>query len=625
LGSYDHIFQPIKIGNMTVRNRIEMAPIGPLFGSNLPVTREHYEWGRQFARGGAAIVTLGDNAVALPPGLTGSNALSLASEQVINPLSVFTETIHRYGAKASIQLNYHSASTPTQMSLDEIKSISGYFATAAYRCMCSGMDMVLIHGAHGQLISQFTSPRVNLRSDAYGGTLENRTRLVIEILEAVRNKVGDRLAIEYRISAREFVSGGLEVGDQVKFAKLIQDKIDLLHVSAGMLFAEETLPYMIQPTYLPRGLNVDFAAIFKKELRVPITTVGSLDLNMAEEIIAENKADMVAIGRTLLADPDCVNKAKQGREMEIRPCVRCNTCIGRTHSHRLPVRCAVNPRCGREAELVNFISSGSRKKVVIIGGGPAGMEAAKRSAERGNEVVLFEKNPSLGGTLAIAATAPFKNDMKKYLDWAIRSTMDASHLTLRLSMEATPDIVKAENPDTLIIAAGSVPLIPDIPGIDGENVVCAGDVETGKRKVGKSVVVVGAGLTGSETALFLAQQEKEVTLIDMLTLEEIDAGFPYINNLSLRGLLREYGVEIKTEVKLEKVTESGIVIVDKKWDLIEMPCDTVVLALGMEPRMDIIERFHELAPNTIIIGDINNQRGNLYTAVSEGFFAAMDA
>ncbi len=283
MGNFDHIFEPLKIGNTVFKNRIQMAPIGPLFGSNLPVTREHYEWARQIARGGAATVSIGDNSVAPPAGVTAPAVLSLASDQVINPLSIFAETIHRFGAKASIQLNYHSAVTPAQMSLEEVKGISQKFAAAAYRCMCAGMDIVLIHGAHGQLISQFTSSVVNRRTDAYGGSGENRARLAIEILEAIRKKVGGRMVIEYRISADEFVPGGLKIEDQIEFARLIQDKIDLLHVSAGMLFSQEAIPRIIQPTYLPRGLNVDFAALFKKELKVPVTAVGSLDLNRAEQ------------------------------------------------------------------------------------------------------------------------------------------------------------------------------------------------------------------------------------------------------------------------------------------------------------------------------------------------------
>jgi 2,4-dienoyl-CoA reductase-like NADH-dependent reductase (Old Yellow Enzyme family) len=344
--NFVHIFKPIKIGSIVVKNRIEFPSVGPLFGSNLPISREHFEWGRQFARGGAAIVTMGDNGVTPFP---GSNALSLASDQVINPLSVFAETIQRYGAAASIQLNYHSASSPTEMTTDEMNTMIQGYSSAALRCLKAGMKMIMIHGAHGQLISQFVSPRKNHRTDAYGGKLENRARLIIEILDSVRDKVGDNLAIEYRISADEALPDGLKVEEQIEFAKLIQDKIDLIHISAGFLYEDQALPRMIQPTYIPRGVNVEFAAMFKKALKIPVTTVGSIDLDMAERILSENKADIVAMGRALIADPDCIKKARKGQEETIRPCVRCNTCIDRTHSHRLPIRCAVNTAIGREA------------------------------------------------------------------------------------------------------------------------------------------------------------------------------------------------------------------------------------------------------------------------------------
>lgn len=621
---YENIFKPLAIGEITVKNRIELAPVGPLLATDGLVTQELIEWGRAFAKGGAGIVTLGDSAITPPAGMETGNALNMATDRAINPLNRYAEVVQRYGAKASIQLNYHGVHSPTEVTLDEIDRIIQSFAAAAYRCLKAGMDMIMIHGAHGQLISQFISPRRNFRTDAYGGRLENRARLVMEILEVVRNKVGNALAIEYRISADEFTADGLKAEEQLEFAKMIQDKIDLIHISAGHLYESETLPRMIQPAYMLRGMNVEFAELFKKALTVPVTTVGSLDLEMAEEIIAQNKADMVAMARTLIADPECVNKVKKGQGELIRPCVRCNTCINRTHSHRLAVRCAVNPLIGREAEFVNKPVKTRKRKVVVIGGGPAGMEAAKRAADQGHEVVLFEKTPRLGGTLSAASAPPFKTDMKKYLDWAIRTTMKRPCVKIMLSAEATPERIKAENPDVLIIAVGSVPIIPDIPGIDRKNVLLAIDLETGKEKTGDSVVVAGAGLSGSETALYLARQGKKVTLIDMLSLSEIDASLPLINAMTLRTMLRQSNVDIVTGVKPQRVTEEAVIVMDKKRKRFEIPCDTFVLAFGATPDTKAIEKLTDRVLDVYRIGDCNNQRGNLYKAVSEGFFAAMD-
>jgi 2,4-dienoyl-CoA reductase-like NADH-dependent reductase (Old Yellow Enzyme family)/thioredoxin reductase len=624
MGEYPHLFSPIRIGELTVKNRIEFPPVGPLLGVNGLATRELIEWAGNLARGGAGIVTLGDSAILPPADGQYGNALNLGADRAINPLNRLAETIQRYGAIASIEISYHMPYWPSDLSREDIRRLIDGFAQAAFRCLKAGMDMIQVHGAHGQLISQFFSPRNNTRTDNYGGSLENRVRFAMEVLDAIRQKVGKRLAIEYRISGRELVPEGLELDEQIEFARLIQDKIDLIHISAGKLYDNETLPMMTQPIYIPRGVNVPLAERFKKELKIPVAAVGSIDLEMAEAIVAENKCDIAALGRALIADPDSVNKGKNGKTYTIRPCVRCNNCISRTHGRRLPVHCAVNPLIGREADFVSRLPPKKKRKVVVIGGGPAGMEAARTAAEVGHEVVLFEKEKRLGGNLITASSAPFKIDMQKYLEWAIRSTVNMPGLELRMGCEATPIDIIAEKPDTLIVAVGSSPLIPEITGIHRKNVVWAGDIETGAASAGQNVIIVGAGLTGSETALHLARESKKVTLVDMLTLEQIDAESPAISLIALRKLLDDLKVAMRTGVKLEEITETGIRVSEKNGQYSEIKGDTVILALGMKPKPEVIENFSRLVPDTRAIGDSHNGKGNLYQAVAEGYFAAIN-
>jgi len=330
MGRLVHVFKPLSIGRVTTKNRIECSPAIPFLASaDNFVTRELIEWYRRIAKGGAGIVTIGETCIDYEDARVHgrANVLCLADNKAINGLSVLAETIRRYGAVASIELNYEGLRGPTEMTTEEIQSIIGLFAEAAGRCRHAGLDMIMLHGGHGHLLGSFFSPVTNRRSDRYGGGLRQRASFALELLDAVREAVGADMPLEYRISADELAPGAPSVEETIEFAALIQDKIDLLHVSAGNLYVPETTPRMIQPVYVPRGINVDFAERFKRALAVPVTAVGSLTMDMAEEIVAAGKADMVAMIRSIIADPDCVSKARNGRTDDIRPCVRCNRCV----------------------------------------------------------------------------------------------------------------------------------------------------------------------------------------------------------------------------------------------------------------------------------------------------------
>jgi 2,4-dienoyl-CoA reductase-like NADH-dependent reductase (Old Yellow Enzyme family)/thioredoxin reductase len=656
MSDYKNVFSPFRVGNVEIKNRIEVPPmLACMASADGYVTRELIEFYQGFARGGAGIVTIGDAAIDFDyaPGHLGQ--LNLGTDKAIAGLSVLAEAIKKHGAKISIEVNHSGrlaspvalngknpigpsmftmespepefpGEKPKKIQVDKmnqemIDQVIDHYAGACYRCLKAGFDMVMLHGAHGHLLAQFVSGYTNKRTDNYGGSLENRARFVIETLQAVRQKVGNRLAIEYRISADELVPDGMHEQETIEFVKLIQDKIDLLHVSVGMVGNPKSGPYTIQPTYFPLAMNVPRAERIKKVVQIPVTCVGSIvDLDMAERIIAEGKADIVAMGRAQIADPEIVNKTYYGELQNIRPCVRCISCSERVKNF-FPPRCAVNPVIGREIEYKYIRPAEKKKKVVIVGGGPAGMEAALIASSRGHRVALFEKEAELGGMLRYAAAPPFKSDMKKYLDWLIKTTRNSS-IELHLKTEVTADLLNNAKPEVLVIAAGAEPFTPDIPGIKNSNVVWAGDVDMGNATTGQNTVVAGAGLTGCETALNLAQQGKNVTVIDMICQSEVARDASSASRAGLMELLEQYQVKFRTEVKLEEINYEGAIVIDKGWNRFIIPADSVVLSLGMIARPERFNSFKGLAREAYTIGDCRNP-GNLLAAIHDAFNIAV--
>lgn len=624
--TYKHIFKPIKIGPFIAKNRIEVSPAEPfLCTKDGHITDEFVAFTASFAKGGAGIVTVGDSPINQEYANENHFVVNLADPFITHGLVKVADAIHRYGALASIELNLRNHDLPADMSIERIKQIIRDFTDSAVRCKKAGFDMIMLHGGHGHAIAQFYSPQLNKRTDEYGcDTFENRCRFANELLDSVRAAVGPDMAIDYRISGDDLTPGGVGVEDAVRFAKAIESKIDIIHVSAGNMYYPASMAYTIQSAYMPMATNVRFAQRFKEELSIPVTTVGSFNLDLAEEAIAEGKADVVAMIRQFIADPDCVNKAKEGRGDDIRPCIRCCICTGDDpHGCPKPLRCTVNPVMGRHPMFDNIPPVKEGTKVVIIGGGAAGLEAARILDMRGAEVVLFEKNDTLGGTLIAAGANKLKGDISRYADWSVRSAEKLKNVTYYLNTEATRELVLIEKPDAVIVAVGSAPFIPNIPGINGSNVVLATDVDMGKVNVGHSAVVVGAGLTGTETAVALAQDGHDVTLIDMLSIEDIDARtVGSKSNLAvLRGMSNEAGVKVITGLKVKEITDTAL-IADSDNGNVTLPCDTVILSMGVRPCTDDAMQFEGTAKDVFFVGDCAVRAGNITSAVRDGFFAA---
>jgi 2,4-dienoyl-CoA reductase-like NADH-dependent reductase (Old Yellow Enzyme family)/NADPH-dependent 2,4-dienoyl-CoA reductase/sulfur reductase-like enzyme len=666
---YTNVFSPIKVNGVDFKNRIILAPPSPNLASpDGLVTHQYVDWMRMFARGGAAILYVGNSSIDITECKDEECQFDLVSDRCILPLSWYAEMALEFDCHASLEVNHNGKDTtfeavghlpfsssaipgdsekmramregrepriPIEMDQAKIDETVMKYALACQRMQRAGMDVALLHGGHGNLLAQFTSPHYNKRTDKYGGSVENRARFAIEVVEKTRELCGPNFVIDYRISADEIIPDGMHFEETLQLMKILRDHgVDMFNVSAG-LHSEGMMAYMsywLQGYTQKRGFNVHWAEKIKDYFQgdIRLTAVGSINnIDLAEEILANGWADFIAMCRPLMADPEMPRKAAQNRPEDIRPCLRCNACAQRLGgpgpNGPKEMNCAINPLLG----LTRLIKDGqvplarTKKKVAVVGAGPAGLTALFALVERGHDVTLYEKSDRVGGQIIPAAAPPIKFDMKDYLTWLEVQTqkiVKSGKAKVLLNTEATAGLLEVEGYDALVIAVGSEPIVPkSIPGITKPSVMWAADAETKyKSKVGKKVVVIGAGDVGIEAALDFAEDGKEVEIIDIMPK-------PLFMMNNLAGMLAEKGVEIQYNTSLSEVTDTGIIVKDTDGKTREIKADNVLLAMGVKPLTAVVESLRRAAPETevYVVGDAKAVGGNITMAVNPAFQAAI--
>ena len=660
---YEHVFSPITIRGIDFKNRITLAPPSPNLASpDGLVTKDFVEWFRMFARGGVCTLYVGNCSIDITECKDEAFQLDLSDDRCILPLTWYADMCKEYGCHASFEINHNGENTAfetvghapysasalissselarakklgrepipsIEMTHEKIAETVEKYADAAARMKRAGMDIVLVHGGHGNLISQFTSPLYNHRKDEYGGSTENRARFAIEVCDAIRRKCGEDFVIEFRLSADEINEDGMHFNETLKMIDILQDHIDIAHISAG-LHSDFNFAYYrnwCQNYLMDRCFNVHYARDVKKAFpNLLVTTVGSItSLDYAEEIIGNGWADFVAMCRPLMADPDMPRKYAENRPEDRRPCLRCDTCTKHLMIPK-PIYCAVNPISGMTAYLRDgqVPKADVKKKVAVVGGGPGGIQALMTLCDRGHDVTLYEKSDVLGGNVIGAAVAPFKIDCKDYLAWLRRQPAKYPAKVL-MNTEATKELLDKENYDAIVIACGADPIVPrSIPGIDLPHVSWAPDAEGGKGFVGENIVVIGSGAVGLEAAIEFFDKGKQVTVIDMDTFENAFDKLHKNSGTSATEfvkILREKNIPVHYETRLKEITPDKVVAENvATGETVEFPCDTVLLAMGMAPRKATVAALRHCAPetNVYMVGDCV-RAATISEAVNEAF------
>jgi 2,4-dienoyl-CoA reductase-like NADH-dependent reductase (Old Yellow Enzyme family)/thioredoxin reductase len=627
------LFSPFRVGNLELKNRIIMPPMATHFaGEDGSVNDRHIAYYLKRIKGGAGYVTFEHTGV-MRQGRAFPQMALIDSDQNVPSFRRLTEAIHQEGGKIVIQINHAGRQTsssftgspivapsaipcpvrkemPKELSPDEIQEIIGAFDQAARRVKEAGADGVEIHMAHGYLINQFLSPFSNRREDEYGGDPDRRMKMGIEVLRAVRNRVGSDFLVLCRLSADEYVEGGLKLEDTKEIAKALErNGADALHISACVA-ASGYLNH--PPYYAEEGIFAHLAQGIKSVVSIPVISVGRIRTpQLANQILEENKADLISMGRALIADPNLPIKALQGKTDEIIPCISCNRCIQSIRKGAL--QCAVNPETGREAILIPK-KTDRPKKVWIIGGGPAGMKAAEISVLRGHKVTLYEKNEELGGRFLLAALPPKKQVLQDFTDYLTRRLRK---LPVKIGLKKPFQLasLRRGKPDVVIIATGSKPLFPPIDGIRESKAISVEDALSGSVPLGRKILIVGGGGIGAEVADYLSENGREVTIVEML--EGIALDLVAHLHYFLNKRLREKGVHILTSTKGVRFEKGGLWVEDPQGTRKLEGFDSIVLALGSTPDDEIVHSLEGKVPEVYVIGDASKPR-EVMEALLEG-------
>lgn len=655
---YPHLFEPIVLGNQFFRNRIFNSPTG------VAIEPERYSCGyyERKAIGGAASVCIGD-ACPNENGRARGLQINLWNDAENQKLSDIAHSISRHGAVASIELidagnaAYHSASLGAPlygpvdgispfgqeihaMTEEQILEVIEQHARAALYAKQLGFGMVTVHGGHGWLITQFLDPSNN-RKDKWGGSIENRARLAVAIADRIHQLCGKGFPVEMRMVGDEVHPGGYHIEEGIAQARQLDGHVDLIHVSTGSHEVAEVFTVTHPSMFLADGANVKYAAEIKKHVKQsPVATVGALsEPELLEEIIASGKADVVEMARGLIADPDLPKKLLTGQEDEVRKCMRCLFCFS-THMQSAIIPCAINPEIGHEYEMHQAPIRQVSKRVLVAGGGMAGMQAALTAGENGHQVILCEKTDRLGGALLCEEQVPFKEKLSQYIALQTRLISRQPNIEVRLNTEVTADLIRDLAPDAVICALGARPVKPKLPGIDSPHVFGAEEIYTHPEKAGKRVVVLGGGLVGLELSVWLSSRGHEVTVVEMEP--KLNDGGNVLHGLALTGELKKQKVKVSPATRALAVTEEGLLceytgakaepgfrfgtgvfLPDGESGQVTFPADTIIYAVGQRPLREEASALRFAVPEFYQVGDCVMPK-NIYEATHTAHYVAQD-